>query len=809
MGEVFAGVDETLQRRVALKAIRADHRLRADARARFLREARLLSQLDHPHICRVYDYVEGFDTDWLVMELIEGKTLRTALDSNLDHATKLRIAEQIADVLVATHAEGIVHRDLKPGNIMLTGNAVVKVLDFGIASSARVRGPAAEPAPAGLVESPPAAVASDLDLTSNIVAEAPTMGSSGATLSQTAPGAMVGTLGYMSPEQAAGDVATPASDMYSFGLLIQELFTEKKPFDTSGDRETVVNRALKGETVPVAGLDADITSLIARLKSFAPPQRPPAVEVAERLRWIRQKPRRRLIRAGIAAAVLLIVLGVAKYTIDLARERTVAVAAREDADRRRQQAESLIGFMLGDLRTRLQEVGRLELLDSVGREATAYFNAIPPESLSGEELYRRSQSMYQIGQIRQAEGKLPEATRAYADAIRFGEQAVARDPKSGEWQLGLATAHFYAGDALRRQGDLDGAAREFTAYRDTAQRLAVSDPKNAKWQLEVAYGYSNVAAIHELRGDLEPARSALESSQTILDTLFKRDPQDGELAEAVANNHNRLGVVLDKMGRGDEALPHLLADVDLRRRALEKSPQSSSVQHGYGIALSYAGLFYEARGNLDAAHEYFRQFVDVATRLSAQDSRNMAWKRDAAVARINLADVLWLQGGLQEAQRNYEEALAGLRSMGAASSALVAWQLAVVRGEIGLAHVDLQRNAADAAQKHLDEAERIVGPLVERSTSRDARKWTAEARLASADVSDRRRERAEAIRLRESVLTLLGAGGAPADKETLALQARALLGLGRTAEAQPAVARLLAQEYRHPSLMKLIVQGSR
>ena len=92
---MFAGIDETLQRRVALKAIRADRPfLRADARARFLREARLLSQLDHPHICRVYDYVEGLDTDWLVMELIEGKTLGTALESKLDGATKLRIAEQ-------------------------------------------------------------------------------------------------------------------------------------------------------------------------------------------------------------------------------------------------------------------------------------------------------------------------------------------------------------------------------------------------------------------------------------------------------------------------------------------------------------------------------------------------------------------------------------------------------------------------------------------------------------------------------------------------------------------------------------------
>ena len=77
MGEVYAGVDETLKRRVALKAIRAEHRLNAQAKARFLREAQILSQLDHPHICRVYNYVEGGDSDWLVLELIEGRPSRS------------------------------------------------------------------------------------------------------------------------------------------------------------------------------------------------------------------------------------------------------------------------------------------------------------------------------------------------------------------------------------------------------------------------------------------------------------------------------------------------------------------------------------------------------------------------------------------------------------------------------------------------------------------------------------------------------------------------------------------------------------
>ena len=163
-------------------------------------------------------------------------------------------------------------------------------------------------------------------------------------------GVVTGTVGYMSPEQATGDVTTSASDMYSFGLLLQELFTGQAPYDATLDYTTLLARTQVGATAAVTGLDADLAALIQRLKSKAPAQRPTAVEAAERLQWIRNKPKRRRLRLAVAVAIALAVSGVAKYTVDLARERTAAVAAREEADRRREQAESLIGFMLGDLR---------------------------------------------------------------------------------------------------------------------------------------------------------------------------------------------------------------------------------------------------------------------------------------------------------------------------------------------------------------------------------------------------------------------------------------------------------------------------
>jgi serine/threonine-protein kinase len=133
MGEVFLGFDEVLERRVAVKTLRTDHRLGGRAKSRFLREARLLSRLGHPGICQVYDVVETPDADYLVLEYVPGQTLRAATVGGLDFATKLTLAGKIARALAVAHRAGIVHRDLKSENIMVTPEGEVKILDFGIA----------------------------------------------------------------------------------------------------------------------------------------------------------------------------------------------------------------------------------------------------------------------------------------------------------------------------------------------------------------------------------------------------------------------------------------------------------------------------------------------------------------------------------------------------------------------------------------------------------------------------------------------------------------------------------------------------
>jgi serine/threonine-protein kinase len=797
MGEVYVGVDETLKRRVALKAIHSGQRLHAESKTRFLREAQILSQLDHPNICRIYDYIEDDHRDWLVLELIEGNNLRAALQSGVDWSAKLRIAEQIADVLVVTHAAGIVHRDLKPGNVMVTKDGAVKVLDFGLARSASV------------VEQGAGAMAlsDSVGPESREISTDPTSLVDVASGFHTTYGMVTGTVGYMSPEQASGDATTSASDMYSFGLLLQELFTGQPPFDPTLDQSTLLAKAQVGVTAPIAGLDTDLVALIQRLKSTAPAQRPTAVEAAERLRWIRGKPKRRLIRLAVAAAVVLLVLGATKYTVDLARERTAAVAAREEADRRRQQAESLIGFMLGDLRARLQQVGRLELLEEVGRQATAYFNAVPPEALSGDELFRRSQSMHQIGQIRQAEGDLSAASDAYRDSIAFAQQAVAREPANGEWLLGLATARFYAGDALRVQGDLKGAMDEYQQYRDIAQRLVDREPQNERWLLELSYALGGVAFIYEANGDFESARRELESALRLKDQLARRDPADVERRQALGTGHNRLGVVLDKLGEVDAALKHYLEDLEIRRELAARQPDNFALRRSYEVALRAAGRAYEDRGDLSAGAKYYRLQREVALASAAADPRNADWRRDEAVAESNLAGVLRLMGSLKEAEHGYERAIAIIRPIAEASPTQAIWQRDLADAKLGLALTYYERGDLDASAAQADEVKRLLGPLLKRGTDREATRIAAEEGLLAADVAGRRGDAHQAQQLRETALAMvISSQEANPEKRLLAVQARALLALNRAVDARPIVERLTRLGYRHPTLMRAVAR---
>lgn len=206
MGEVWLAYDLRLERRVAIKLLRDEQRLRPGARERMLREARALSRVEHPAICQIYEILELEDADALVLEFVEGKTLAAGPLESLTSLEKLQIGIEIAEALSVAHRHGIVHRDLKAENIMIDSNGEVKVLDFGVA-----RFVAGTELPPLLAENP------NLKETQEAVGS---FGFSDVRDFQTRRGVIVGTLHAMSPEQARGEEITAASDLFSLGLLL-------------------------------------------------------------------------------------------------------------------------------------------------------------------------------------------------------------------------------------------------------------------------------------------------------------------------------------------------------------------------------------------------------------------------------------------------------------------------------------------------------------------------------------------------------------------------------------------------------------
>ncbi|MBI2396898.1 MAG: protein kinase [Xanthomonadales bacterium] len=267
MGSVYRGFDHKLERAVAIKTIHPRWRLDAAAKERFRSEARILSRLNHPGICQIYDLVEGGDQDCLLLEFVDGRTLRQHLEqAPPDAAGRLRLAHDLVDAVAAAHRRGVVHRDLKPDNVMVTAEGAIKVLDFGI--SLTLVDAAAESAPAD---------APDPQHELSAIA--------------TRAGAIVGTLGYMSPEQASGEALTPASDIYALGLVLRELFGGERAYPEL-PLPQLIERVRAAELEPAPSLPKDVAPLIADMLALQPEHRPPAEAVRRRLEAIAQWPER-------------------------------------------------------------------------------------------------------------------------------------------------------------------------------------------------------------------------------------------------------------------------------------------------------------------------------------------------------------------------------------------------------------------------------------------------------------------------------------------------------------------------------------
>src|SRR5690349_4096000 len=224
MGEVYRAQDNELGRSVALKFLPSEVAAHQSRVKRFIQEAKAASSLNHPNILTVYEIGRADDVIFIATEFVDGVTLRQHLHQPQKLIEVLDITIQVASALVAAHAAGIVHRDIKPENIMVRKDGIVKILDFGLAKLTETHD------------------------SSSIGSEAPTM-----ALVNTEPGAVLGTVAYMSPEQAAGREVDARSDIWSLGVVLYEMLTAHVPF-TGASKSHIIVAIIDREPPPVSKL---------------------------------------------------------------------------------------------------------------------------------------------------------------------------------------------------------------------------------------------------------------------------------------------------------------------------------------------------------------------------------------------------------------------------------------------------------------------------------------------------------------------------------------------------------------------------
>jgi serine/threonine-protein kinase len=651
MGDVYAGYDERLGRRVALKAIRAEHRLDGQAKARFLREARILSQLEHPHICSIHDLIEEGEADVLVLELIQGKNLREAIRGGLDPAQRMTIARQLVDVLAVAHAKAVIHRDLKPDNIMLTPSGDIKVLDFGLARSVQeltaattldIGAKPGEHIGEGAVPAEPPPGAGQFEI-------------------RTLAGSVVGTLGYMSPEQARGEPATTASDMYSCGLLLQETFTGRPPFEPGLDPATHLARAARGETIPVIGIDPDLAALIGRLKSLAPAERPSARDTAERLEWIRTKSARRRKRVLVAATIVALCLLSAFTTMQTFRARHEAQRATQEAEAARQVSDFLVGlFKVSDpsqargnsvtareildrgaskaqQELKDQPLVQARLVDTMGRVYDSlglYDQALPllesalatKRKLLGEQHLDVAASWAALGTVHWHKGEFDTARVLLEQALQLRERLV------GPEALLVAESLHNLGNLLWSQGAYDEAQRKLERALAIRQKLA---PESG----DVASTLNSLGAIAFKKGDYAKAGQLWERTLAVREKLLGPDHP------LVAQTLNNLAVVHTWTNDPAGARPLLERAVRIQEKVL--GPKHPDLASG----LMNLGDVVAATGDSAAAKPYFSRAAAILEEASPS-SPELArfWDR---IATVDLK-----QGEVNEACRLYERSLA-------------------------------------------------------------------------------------------------------------------------------------------------------
>jgi len=643
MGEVYAAEDAHLGRQIAVKLLPAELCCDQAATDRFTREARIVSSLNHPHICTLHDFGQHEGRYFMVMELLEGEPLNSRVARGLLPIDEvLAFGSDVADALDAAHRQGVVHRDIKPANLFVTSRGDIKVLDFGVAKLATANDPIGT-------------TRGDFEPT-------------------TSSGTAIGTVAYMSPEQARGEVVDGRSDLFSLGVVLYEMATGRRPFpgktpasvfegiltktpspasalrpDLPGDLDRVLARALEKDPELRYQTAADLRADLERLRRDTSVGHGGVRSHGRRPRWQWWL----AVPGATAAAVAGIMAWQATRTPAL--EARDAVVLAELANR---TGDPAFDDTLGEaLAVQLRQSPFLNVVAEPRVQATLGLMQRPPDTPISEDVGR--DLCQRVGARALLTGAIASLGSGYVLTLR------ALDCLTGEILAERQAEASHKEDVLRQLGSASSAFREQLGESlASVTRFDAPVEEATTSSLDALKAYSQAMVARRIRGE----RAAIP----LLRRAVELDP-DFALA------HARLGTTYANLGDIEESKRHTARAFDLRQRVSERErlyiearyhtsvrPSPDRAIETYRVAIATFPGDEASRINLALLLHARGELAEAIALL--QDAATLA--PEEPIARSNLADVLIDAGRFDEARRMAEDGLK-LRDDGWARSPLL------------------------------------------------------------------------------------------------------------------------------------------
>jgi serine/threonine protein kinase len=776
MGRIVAAQDQRLGRPVALKELLEPA---GDSLGRFQREALITARLQHPGIVPVYEAGRWPSGEpFFAMKLVSGRPLDRVIAETRTLADRLALLPRIAaaaDAIAYAHSQRVVHRDLKPGNVLIGDFGETVVIDWGLAKDLD-----AGDSPESGMRSPKAAVKRTANPTST------------AASTLTVAGAVMGTPAYMAPEQARGEPVDQRADVFALGAMLYHLLAGVPPYNARTATDVIAAAALHKVVPLVEREDAtprDLVAIVERAMAAEPANRyPHAGELADELRrfltgqlvsahrYTTVQRIRRYVKKHRAAvmiatfAILAFALSGTLAVRQIMYERDAAQYERSIADTRREAAEELIDKMLSDVKVRLVQIGRLDLLANLGNQIREYYLklATSPGGMPESDVYRMAVAVelvgraerdsgdtdralktwtdvreqvativgrdtsnatlgaramiarldFQIGTIYQGRGKAAAAITAYEKAKSEFGQLLTEAPKERHVLLHSAENHDRLGDLLRNDGKIDQAFEEYSEAK--AQRVRASAIATAAAQgkpaieevLALSTSHLKLGTVYQARGDTATAFAEYRAALRLRETLLETQPDNIEIQERVLDVQDTIAELQRQTGDGPSAIQTYESALPILESMIKRDANNTAWKRHHGNMLADLGFTFLDAGEFKRGLEVLERAIANQRELVARDPKNTSWRVDLSRSYTRAGDGDIHLGAIDAAIVKYElgrelrRALSSLNPKNVPYRRSVAWSHAKLGNAYGYKH-DVTR-AIEAHEKALELRAQLV-----------------------------------------------------------------------------------------------------